>query len=200
MQLVISSISYWQLLLMLEKSKHQAATGIWTQAPWPHISTQSILVKPYICSHCQSQLVSWCSEKKNIYILSRKTLEIGYLSFVWLIIEYGDVIYDSCTKADSYKIKDVQLEAAQITTGCKSHTSHRQFYSELGWIKLSDCSESNKLKILYYITRFVTPLWHIRRNKKHLSKSFKPGQCRPTIYPCQNARKKLPESPFINPL
>ncbi len=38
------------------------------------------------------------------------------------------------------------LEAAQIATGCKSHTSHKELYTELGWMKLSDCRKSNKLK------------------------------------------------------
>ncbi len=55
----------------------------------------------------------------------------------------------------------VQLEAARIATGCKSHTSHRQLYSELGWMKLSDRRESNKLKKLYCITRFKTPQYLI---------------------------------------
>ncbi len=31
-------------------------------------------------------------------------------------VEYGDVIYDSCSKADSGKLENVQLEAAQIVT------------------------------------------------------------------------------------
>jgi hypothetical protein len=90
--------------------------------------------------------------KKNKYILSRKSLEIGYISFVRPIVEYGDIIYDSCSKADSDKLENVQLEAARIATGCKSHTSHGQLYAELGWIKLSELRKSNKLKkiILYY--------------------------------------------------
>ncbi len=63
----------------------------------------------------------------------------------------------SCTKAESDELENVQLEAAQIAIGCESNTSQWQLYTELGWIKLSDCRESNKLKQLYYITRFMTP-------------------------------------------
>ncbi len=99
--------------------------------------------------------------KKNKYILSRKSLEIGYFSFIRPILEYGDLIYDLCFKSDSDKLENVQLEAARIATGCKSHTSHGQLYSELGWIKLSDHRESNKLKKLYCITRFKTPQYLI---------------------------------------
>ncbi len=94
--------------------------------------------------------------QKTKYVLSRKSLEIGYFSFIRPILEYGDLIYDSCSKSDSDKLENVQLEAAWIATGCKSHTCHTQLYSELGWIKLSDCRESNKLKTLYCITRFKT--------------------------------------------
>ncbi len=70
--------------------------------------------------------------KKNKYILSRKSLEIGYFSFIRPIVEYGDVIYDSCSNAYSGKLENVQRDATRIVTGCKSHTSHEQLYIELG--------------------------------------------------------------------
>ncbi len=59
-------------------------------------------------------------------------------SFVWPIVEYGDVIYDSYPKADSEKLENVNLDAAWILTGCKNHNSHTQLYTELNWMKLSD--------------------------------------------------------------
>ncbi len=58
-------------------------------------------------------------------------------------------------------LENVQLEAARIGTGCKSHTSHKQLYIELGWMKLSDRRENKKLKKLYCITRFNTPQYII---------------------------------------
>ncbi len=58
-------------------------------------------------------------------------------------------------------LENVQLEAARIETGCKSHTSHKQLYIELGWMKLSDHRESKTLKKLYCITRFNTPQYLI---------------------------------------
>ncbi len=82
--------------------------------------------------------------KMNKYILSRKSIEIGYFSFIRLILEYGELIFGPWSKCDSDKPENVQLEAVWIAKGCKSHTSHRQLYSELGWIKLSDCTERNK--------------------------------------------------------
>ncbi len=35
--------------------------------------------------------------KKYKYTLSHKTLEIGYITFIRPILEYGDVIYDACS-------------------------------------------------------------------------------------------------------
>ncbi len=105
--------------------------------------------------------LEFSKKKIYIYILSRKSLDIGYFSFIRPIVEYGDVIYDSCSKADLGKLENVQLEAARIATGCKSHASHKQLYIKLGWMKLSDIRESKKLKKLYCITRFNTPQYLI---------------------------------------
>ncbi len=68
------------------------------------------------------------------YTLSRKTLEIGYITFTRPILEYGDVIYDACSIEDTTKLEKVQLEAARIVTGTKFRTSSNKLYLELGWL------------------------------------------------------------------
>ncbi len=88
--------------------------------------------------------------KKNKYILSGKSLEIGYFSFIWPIVEYADVIYDSCSKADSGKLENVQLEAAQIVTGCKSHNSRKQLILYLDEIIWPQRKQKTEETILYY--------------------------------------------------
>ncbi len=51
---------------------------------------------------------------------------------------------------------NVQLvPAAKIATGCESHTSHGQLYTEVGWIKLSDHREENC--IAYHINQPPPP-------------------------------------------
>ncbi len=47
--------------------------------------------------------------KKYKYTLSRKTLQIGYITFIRPILEYGDVIYDACSIEDTTKLEKVQL-------------------------------------------------------------------------------------------
>ncbi len=63
--------------------------------------------------------------KKYKYTLSRKTLNIGYITFIRPILEYGDVIYDACSIEDTTKLEKVQLEAARIVTRTKFRTSSK---------------------------------------------------------------------------
>ena len=53
------------------------------------------------------------------YRLSRKALTTCYISFIRPIIEYGDTLYDACTKEQSLSIEKLQHEAARTVTGAK---------------------------------------------------------------------------------
>ncbi len=70
------------------------------------------------------------------FALSQRTLEIGYITFIRPILEYGDVIYDTCSIEDTTKLEKVQLEAATIVTGTKFLISSNERYLELGWLTL----------------------------------------------------------------
>ncbi len=97
----------------------------------------------------------------NKYILSRKSSEIGYLSFVWPIVEYGNVIYDLCPKADSDKLENVQLKAAWIATCCKATLAISNFILNfVGWNYLT-AEKATNWKKLYCITTFNTPQYLI---------------------------------------
>ncbi len=45
------------------------------------------------------------------YRISRQALITYYFGFIWPIVEYGDLLFDSCTKALSNMIEEIQLEA-----------------------------------------------------------------------------------------
>ncbi len=91
--------------------------------------------------------------KKYKYTLSHKTLEIGYITFISPILEYGDVIYDACSIEDTTKLEKVQLEAARIVTGTKFRTSSNEHYLELGWLTLKIRRQFYKLSKLFTITK-----------------------------------------------
>lgn len=57
--------------------------------------------------------IAWIIKlSKDKWILSGKRLEIGYISFIWPLAEYGDIIFNSFPEADSDKLENVQLETA----------------------------------------------------------------------------------------
>ncbi len=95
--------------------------------------------------------------KRFKYRWSRTALETSYKSFIRPIIEYGDIIYDSCTKAESKLIESLQLEAARTVTGAKRGTSHALLYSELGWQSLEKRRYVHKLCKMYQIVRDGKP-------------------------------------------
>ncbi len=91
------------------------------------------------------------------YRLSRKALAIGYLTFIRPVIEYGDVLYDSCNKELSDLIDNVQLEAAHTVTGAKYRSSHEALHKELGWMPLTERRHLHKL-LRYMLFIKIKPL------------------------------------------
>jgi hypothetical protein len=85
--------------------------------------------------------------------IDRKSLESLYYSYVRPILEYCDVIYDNCTKAESEKLDAVQLAAARVVTGATRGMSHRLLYSELKWEKLEERRRVHRLKTYYKIIK-----------------------------------------------
>ncbi len=53
------------------------------------------------------------------YRISRQALITYYFGFIRPIVEYGDLLFDSCTKALSDMIEEIQLEVARTATGAK---------------------------------------------------------------------------------
>jgi len=57
--------------------------------------------------------------KRFKYRWSRLALETCYIHFVRPIIEYGNIIYDSCSIGQGKQIESLQQEAARLVTGTK---------------------------------------------------------------------------------
>jgi hypothetical protein len=91
------------------------------------------------------------------YRLSRQALITYYHGFIRPVIEYGDLLYDSCTKELSDMVEGVQLEAARTVTGAKRYSSHAALYTELGWNSLSVRRKMHKLIKLFAIHNQLTP-------------------------------------------
>ena len=127
------------------------------------------------------------------YKWPRRALEISYNSFIRPVLEYGNIIYDNCTVANSNYIEAVQLEAARIVTGGKRCTSHESLYCELGWQTLSERRQINKLVRMHAIVNNLAPpflvrllnqfkITHNRSTRSLAQNNFQTPRCRTSLY------------------
>ncbi len=101
------------------------------------------------------------------YRLSRNALVIGYLTFIRPVIEYGDVLYDSCNKELSDLIDNVQLEAARTVTRAKYRSSCEALHKELGWMPLTERRQIPKLSKIYAIHNNQAPSYLCKTLKSY---------------------------------
>ena len=83
------------------------------------------------------------------YKLDRATLEKLYFSFVRSKLEYGSIVWDSCSKHSEELLESVQYRAAKIVSGAIHRTSHGVVYSELGWERLEQRRRKQRLKVFF---------------------------------------------------
>lgn len=70
-------------------------------------------------------------------------------TMVLLILEYCDVIYNSCTIRDALALEQLQRRAALVCTGAYRHTSNDSLLAELGWQPLRVRRNVHKLCLFY---------------------------------------------------
>ena len=71
--------------------------------------------------------------RKLKFLLDRTSLEIIYVSFIWPLLEYADMVLDNCTLYAVNALEKIQLEAAHIVTGTTKLVSLEMLYKETGW-------------------------------------------------------------------
>ena len=73
------------------------------------------------------------------------------------ILEYGDVIYNSCSLSTGQLIESIQRQAAIICTGGYRHTSYSSLLEELNWMSLANRRKLHKLILFYKIYNNIYP-------------------------------------------
>ena len=91
------------------------------------------------------------------YDLDRKSLLRFYISFIRPMLEYGNILWDNCTKQQSDLLESIQLDAARIITGLRRGTSHQVLLSEIGIPALSARRTDAKLIQFYKILNNEAP-------------------------------------------
>ena len=74
--------------------------------------------------------------RRSKHILPRSCLDKLYKSMILPLLDYCDVIYDSCTMYESEQLDKLQRKASLLCTGAFRITSNEKLLKELGWPKL----------------------------------------------------------------
>ena len=107
-------------ITFVEHHKHLGIT-LGHDAKWhKHMDNVSISVGKILCIMCKVK-----------FLLSKKTLNEIYLSFLRPIFEYASVVWDGCTQYEKDKLEKIQHEEARIVTGLTRSISIDKLYTEI---------------------------------------------------------------------
>ena len=95
--------------------------------------------------------------RRSKHILPRSCLDKLYKSMILALLDYCDVIYDSCTMYESEQLDKLQRKASLLCTGAFRITSNEKLLKELGWPKLKNRRTSHRLVLFYKILNDLIP-------------------------------------------
>ena len=93
--------------------------------------------------------------RKLKFTLDRNTLETIYTTFIRPLLEYGDVLFDNCTRQEKDDLEKIQHEAARIVTGATCLVSITKLMDEVGWESLETRRSKHKLIQFYRMTNGI---------------------------------------------
>ena len=70
---------------------------------------------------------------RNLFKLYRRSLQTIYFSFIRPLLEFADVVWDTCTQYEVNDFEKIQNEAARVVTGATKLASINSLLSETGW-------------------------------------------------------------------
>ena len=81
--------------------------------------------------------------------IPRQCRETLYKTMIRPVLDYGDVIYNSCLKSESEALENFQRKCALVCTGAFRITSHEKLLKELGWSKLESRRSMHRLHLFF---------------------------------------------------
>ena len=100
--------------------------------------------------------------RRSKHILPRSYLDKLYKSMILPLLDYCDVIYDSCTMYESEQLDKLQRKASLLCTGAFRITSNEELSKGLGWPKLINRKTSHRLILFYKMTpQYLKHLWYL---------------------------------------
>ena len=89
--------------------------------------------------------------------ITRQCRETLYKTIIRSVLDYGDIIYDSCLKAESETLEKFQRKCALVCTGAFRITSQEKILQEIGWSKLESRRSIHRLTLFYKIVNSLVP-------------------------------------------
>jgi len=118
--------------------------------------------------------------------LPRYATENIYTSYIRPQLEYGCLVYTSCTKAQSQRLESVQRRAAIACTGAFNRTSTDRLLGELAWPTLETRRKYYGLLQMYKMANKLCPEYLIEllppRQGYRRTNDFVPIRCRTSKY------------------
>ena len=97
------------------------------------------------------------SLRRYKFLLDRGSLFKMYTTFIRPLLEYGGVVWDSCSNENKRLIEKIQVEALRITTGGTKVCSLQKLYDDLSCETLEQRRHKHKLFLLYKIINNLAP-------------------------------------------
>ena len=85
---------------------------------------------------------------KHKYRMSRRGLELCYLTFIRPVLEYGNVLYDSATNEDLEVLSKIEVEAMRVITGARKRCNLQALSNEFKWPDLEERRKNQKIVTL----------------------------------------------------
>jgi hypothetical protein len=134
--------------MCFDSPKHYKISTFW-------ITVLNLSSNPKWADHIQDVYARACKRINIIRHLKnkidRQSLEKLYIGFIRPILEYGNIIWDNCSKEQSDLIESIQQDAARIVTGLRKGTPKWKLYNELGWDSLRNRRWKNKLLFFHKV-------------------------------------------------
>ena len=89
--------------------------------------------------------------------LDRLSLQILYFSYIWPILEYGDIVWDNCFHYEKEEMEKIQIEAGCIVTGATKSCSSSKLLVETGWETLECRRKKQRLTTFYKMINKTSP-------------------------------------------
>ncbi len=125
---------------VIRLSSHHKHLGLWL--------TDNMTWKKHITEISSKARQRLGCLKRHIFRMSRKSLEICYLTFIRPVLEYGNVLYDAANEEDLNVLDDIEKEAMRVITGARKRCNIDALYNEFKWPCLAQRRINQKITTL----------------------------------------------------